>query len=187
MTATLVDRNTQFRDGELTPVPVAAGESIPAGVIVCINSGGYAVNGKEAPDLRYAGCSDGAVDNSAGADGDLFILVRMNKAFLWDHDGTVTQEYLGQRVYILDNQTVTASDGGAPAVLMAQNAVVDGNGVTDGGDATTDTTANEEGSGSKKAKKAAQDAVTPPSEDAVATRSKAGTVILIDADGVWVY
>ncbi|AHE69221.1 hypothetical protein M942_04510 [Enterobacter ludwigii] len=171
MTATLVDRNTQYRDGELTPVPVAAGENIPAGVIVCINSDGYAVNGKEAADLRYAGCSDEAVDNRAGADGDLFILVRMNKAFLWDNDGTVTQECLGQRVYILDNQTVTASGGGASAVMMAQESVADGDGAA----------------GSKKAKKAALDAVTPPAEDDVATRSRAGTVILIDADGVWVY
>ncbi|HHA2248635.1 TPA: hypothetical protein ACOEHG_003537 [Enterobacter ludwigii] len=187
MTATLVDRNTPYRDGELTPVPVAAGESIPAGVIVCINSDGYAVNGKEAPDLRYAGCSDEAVDNRDGADGDLFILVRMKKAFLWDHDGTVTQEYLGQRVYILDNQTVTASGGGASAVMMAQESVADGDGVT-GGDSTTGDAAAEDGAaGSKKAKKAALDAVTPPAEDDVATRSKAGTVILIDADGVWVY
>lgn len=187
MTATLVDRNTPYRDGELTPVPVAAGESIPAGVIVCINSDGYAVNGKEAADLRYAGCSDEAVDNRDGADGDLFILVRMRKAFLWGNDGTVTQEYLGQRVYILDNQTVTASGSAAPAAMMAQNAVVDGKSTADGGAEVTDTTANEGGTGSKKAKKAALDAVTPPSEDDAATRSKAGTVILIDADGVWVY
>lgn len=181
MTATLVDRNTPYRDGELTPVPVAAGENIPAGVIVCINSNGYAVNGQEAPDLRYAGCSDEAVDNSAGDDGDLFILVRMNKAFLWDSDGTVTQAYLGQRVYILDNQTVTATGVGAPPVLMAQNDVVAGDS-TEG-----ETSADDDTTGSKKTKKAELEAEIQLSEAVAGTRSKAGTVILIDADGVWVY
>ncbi|WP_053091656.1 MULTISPECIES: hypothetical protein [Serratia] len=186
MTATLVDRNTPYRDGELTPVPLAAGEIIPAGVIVCINTDGYAVNGKEAPDLLYAGRSEDAVDNSAGQDGDLYILVRMRKAFLWENDGTVTQASLGRRVFILDNQTVSASDGGgAPAVLMAEPGQAGGE-QTDGntGDGNEQQTAQDKKTGKAKT---AELADVPVSEDAAATRSKAGTVILLDADGVWVY
>ncbi|USS96504.1 hypothetical protein M5J15_06375 [Serratia symbiotica] len=42
MAATTKDRNTPYC--ELTPIPVAAKEKIPAGVIVCINADGYAIN-----------------------------------------------------------------------------------------------------------------------------------------------
>ncbi|MFT4465994.1 MAG: hypothetical protein ACMX3H_16995 [Sodalis sp. (in: enterobacteria)] len=50
MTATTQDRNTPYRDGELTPYPVAAKEIIPAGVIVCLKDG-YAVNGQRGEGL----------------------------------------------------------------------------------------------------------------------------------------
>lgn len=145
MAATTQDRNTPYRDCELTPVPVAAKEKIPAGVIVCINEEGYAINGKEAPGLFYAGRSDDSVDNSDGENGDQYILVRSHKAFCWENDGSITQAHLGKRACILDNQTVTADDGSAPA----------------SGDGKADATA--------------------------ATRSQAGTIIMIDTDGVWVY
>jgi hypothetical protein len=139
MAATVQDRNTPYRDGELTPVLVAKGEKIPAGVMVCLKAG-YAVNGQTGDGLLYAGCSDEAADNSNGGDGDMHILVRRHKAFLWENDGTITQSHVGQPVYVLDNQTVTA---GSPA----------------------------------------------PKGDAVAATEGvlAGTIIMLDADGVWVF
>lgn len=145
MAATTQDRNTPYRDCELTPIPVAAKEKIPAGVIVCINADGYAINGKEAPGLFYAGRADDSVDNSDGGNGEQYILVRSHKAFCWENDGSITQAHLGKRASVLDNQTVTADDGSAPAS-------------EDGKTAAT-----------------------------AATRSQAGTIIMIDTDGVWVY
>jgi hypothetical protein len=136
MAATTEDRNTPYRDCVITPVPVAKGEIIPAGVIVCVSATGFAVNGTEATGLFYLGRSEERVDNSAGADGDQFINVHSHKAFLWENDGSVEQASLGKRAYIVDNQTVGATEG------------------PDGGDAT---------------------------------RSQAGTIIMIDTDGVWVY
>ncbi|MMZ41787.1 hypothetical protein D3C81_179040 [compost metagenome] len=109
------DFNAPYRDGELTPVPVAKGELIPAGVIVCINANGYAVGGQASTDLKYAGRAEGFVDNSKGKDGDKSVLVRRKKAFRWLNDGTITQKHLGQRVFVLDNRTLTGTDGSAPA------------------------------------------------------------------------
>lgn len=138
------DFNAPYRDGELTPVPVAKGEYIPAGTIVCINAAGYAVGGQASTGLTYAGRAEEFVDNTSGADGAVHVLVRRKKAFRWLNDGTVTQAMLGQRVYVLDNRTVTGTGGSSPA---------------------------------------SEDGKTPAVE---ASHSKAGTVILLDADGVWV-
>ncbi|KGT95306.1 hypothetical protein NG99_04615 [Erwinia typographi] len=145
MTATTTPRNTPWRDAILTPVGVAKGETIPEGAIVCINADGYAVNGKADATLKFGGCAAESVDNSTGADGDITILVRTNKAFRWDQDGTITQANLLDRAYVLDNQTVTATDGSTPA---------------------------------------SDDGKTPATE---ATNCKAGSIIMIDADGVWIY
>ncbi|WP_158780713.1 hypothetical protein [Pantoea sp. BAV 3049] len=143
MTAITAPRDTPFRDCILVPLPVAKGESIPMGAIVCVNSEGYAVNGKADATLKYAGCADESVDNSAGENGAQFINVRANKAFKWASDGTITQTNLLDRAYILDNQTVTATDGSAAA-----------------------------------------DGDTPAVK---ASHAKAGSIILIESDGVWIY
>lgn len=145
MTAITTPRNTPWRDCILTPLPVAEGESIPEGAIVCVNSDGYAVNGKADATLKYAGCADSSVDNTKGKDGGQVINVRAKKMFRWDQDGSITQAFLLERAYILDNQTLTATDGSAPA---------------------------------------SEDGKTPAKE---ATNSKAGTIVMIDADGVWIY
>ncbi|MBT9431357.1 hypothetical protein JZM24_02850 [Candidatus Sodalis endolongispinus] len=141
MTATTQDRNTPYRDGELTPYPVAAKENIPAGVIVCLKDG-YAVNGQGGETLVYAGRADEAIDNRQGGNGDQHILVRRHKAFLWENDGSVKQAHVGKPAYVVDNQTVSASDCGTPA---------------------------QEGKPGKPA-----------------SRSAAGTIIMLDAAGVWV-
>lgn len=145
MTAITTPRNTPWRDCILTPLPVAKGESIPEGAIVCVNAEGYAVNGKADTTLKYAGCASETVDNSNGADGDATLNVRAKKAFRWDQDGTITRVNLLDRAFILDNQTVTATDGSAAA---------------------------------------SEDGKTPAKE---AAYSKAGTIIMVDDNGVWIY
>lgn len=113
MSAITVDRDTPWRDCILVPVPVAKGEAIPMGAIVCVNAEGYAVNGKEDATLKYAGCADEAADNTQGENGSLSVMVRANKAFKYASDGTITQAHLLTRAYVLDNQTVTAESGAA--------------------------------------------------------------------------
>lgn len=113
MSATTADRNTPHMDGKLIPVPMAAGAVIPAGVIVAANATGFATNGATATTLTYLGCSDQAVDNSAGADGAQYILVRRGKAFQFANLAAdpVTQASFGKPCYIADNQTVAATSG----------------------------------------------------------------------------
>ncbi|WP_175845145.1 hypothetical protein [Burkholderia arboris] len=133
MTATAQDRNTPYIDGEIIGVPVKANTVIRAGVIVCASAAGLAVEGVTAADLTYLGRADQYVDNSAGADSAKTVQVRRLKAFKWENLGTdaVTQAQLGKACFIVDNQTVAATDGAG-------------------------------------------------------TRSKAGIVVGVDADGVWV-
>lgn len=113
MAATTADRNTPHKDGELIAVPLAANAVIPAGVIVCANATGYGVNGSTSTTLTYLGRSDEAADNTGGADGAKSILVRRLKAFKFANDGSdpVTQARLGKACYIVDNQTVAATNG----------------------------------------------------------------------------
>lgn len=116
MAATTLDRNTPRRDGLQTPFKVAAGELIPAGVMVCVNAAGFLVNAKAATDLVYIGRADARVDNTAGQDGDAVVPVDHGRMFAWDNDGSVDQSFIGKPVYIADNHTVSATDtGSSPA------------------------------------------------------------------------
>lgn len=108
------DRQTPYRDGVLVPVPVAAGTKIFGGAQVCVNQNGMAVPGATAVNLTYAGCADAMVDNSAGIDGAVTVLVRCKGAFKWVNSlvDPVTQASQFQTVYIVDDQTVAKTNGG---------------------------------------------------------------------------
>lgn len=110
------DRNTQMKDGELIAVPVAATKKIFAGSLVAANATGYATPGAVAATLTYLGRAEETVDNTAGADGAVSVLVRRGKAFKFANStaDAVTQASLGKVCYIEDDQTVSAtSDTGA--------------------------------------------------------------------------
>ncbi|EBR9919327.1 hypothetical protein GBH04_24630 [Salmonella enterica subsp. enterica] len=125
------DFNAPYRDGELLPAPVAKGEFIPAGTIVCINTKGFAVGGSEAADLTYAGRAETFVDNTDGQDGDATVLIRRKKAFRWLNDGTITQDMLFKPVYILNNRTLAGADGAMAGSRSKAGVLVmlDGDGV----------------------------------------------------------
>lgn len=127
------DRNTQMKDGELVPVPVAASVKIFAGALVAANATGFATPGAVATTLTYLGRAEEQADNSAGAAGAISVLVRRKKAFKFKNHAAdlVVQADLGKVCYIVDDETVAKTNGAA-------------------------------------------------------TRSAAGTVIAVDADGVWV-
>jgi hypothetical protein len=107
------DRNTPFKDGELVPVSVAAATRIYAGTIVVANAAGFAEPGSTATGLAYLGRADAAVDNSAGADGAAVVLVRRGKVFKFANAAAdpVTQASFGRLAYIVDDQTVAATNG----------------------------------------------------------------------------
>ncbi|EBX3155536.1 hypothetical protein HJ50_03000 [Salmonella enterica subsp. enterica serovar Muenchen] len=125
------DFDAPYRDGELLPAPVAKGEFIPAGTIVCINVKGFAVGGSEAADLTYAGRAETFVDNTDGQDGDATVLIRRKKVFRWLNDGTITQDMLFKSVYILNNRTLAGADGATAGSRSKAGVLVmlDGDGV----------------------------------------------------------
>jgi hypothetical protein len=113
MTATTADRNTPYKDGEIIPVPVEANTVIRAGVLICANANGNAVEGSAATTLTYLGRSEASVDNTGGAAGAVFVQVRRGLLFNWANatDDPVTPASRGKLCYVEDNQTVAATTG----------------------------------------------------------------------------
>jgi hypothetical protein len=69
------------------------------------------VGGSTATGLTYLGRAEEYVDNRNGADGAKVVRVRRLNAFKWANDGSVTQAHLMKPAYIVDDQTVAATDG----------------------------------------------------------------------------
>ncbi|WP_300657540.1 hypothetical protein [Pseudomonas sp.] len=111
MPALTRDRNTPLKDAEIIPVPAAATAVIHAGAIVVANATGFAAPGTTALSLTYLGRAEESVDNSGGADGAATVLVRRLNAFKWANDGSITQAHQGKTAYIVDDQTLAATDG----------------------------------------------------------------------------
>lgn len=104
MAATTVDRNTLAKLLERQLVfDIASGQDIPAGVIVCTNAAGEAVNGSDTAALICQGRSQ---HRGKYADGDRKIEV-MRGVFCFGNDGTIAKADIGGVCTILDNQTVS--------------------------------------------------------------------------------
>ena len=102
------DRQTPRRDLGLIRVGVKANVIVLAGHIAVVDATGYAEQGKTATDLTYLGVFDETIDNTAGADGDVTVLVRTHSAFLLDNSNSdpVDQSSVGMKCYIHDSTTV---------------------------------------------------------------------------------
>lgn len=111
MVALTSDRDTPERDGKSFEFPVAAATKIFAGSLVVLNAGN-AEPGSTATGLAAVGRADESVDNSAGAAGDERVKVRRG-VFRFANDGTdtVTRSHIGGSAYVVDDQTVAATDG----------------------------------------------------------------------------
>lgn len=111
--ALTADRNTPMKDGELISVPMAANAKVFAGGIAVANATGYAAPGSLATTLTYLGRFEEFVDNTGGADGAKSVMVRRGKAFKWKNSGAdaVGQAGLGKACYIVDDETVAATNG----------------------------------------------------------------------------
>lgn len=111
--ALTADRHTPYKDGALLPMPVAASAVCFAGGLAVANASGYVAPGSTATTLTYLGRFEEHVDNSGGANGDKTVLVRRGKAFKFANSGSdpVTQASLGKVCYIVDDETVAATNG----------------------------------------------------------------------------
>lgn len=104
MAATTVDRNTfaYWIEREMV-LTLKAASVIPAGVMVCTDGTGLAVNGADTAGLKMQGRAAHAASQPAG---DTVIVVERG-IFVWANDGTIAQAAVGTLATILDNQTLS--------------------------------------------------------------------------------
>ncbi|MDC8804222.1 hypothetical protein PRZ61_12295 [Halomonas pacifica] len=131
MVATAKNRNTPSRPGWRRAAPVAAGAVCHAGAIAVGNATGFAEPASTATGLIALGVFHALADNTGGADGDLEVEIERgyfhfaNSAAADEIDRT----HIGSVCYLVDDQTVAATDGTAtrsPAGIVDD---VDDNGV----------------------------------------------------------
>lgn len=110
MAALDAPRNTPMRYGDILAFPVAADTTIHQGSLVVLD-GGYAAPGRTATGLIAIGRAETTV--TAVLAGDAMAEVRTG-TFFFDTDlaDPVTQATVGSDCYVVDDQTVAATDGG---------------------------------------------------------------------------
>jgi len=104
------DRGTQYSQGDLLAVPVAAGETIYAGSLVASNGSGYAVPASDSAGLVFEGVAVERADNSDGSDGDAEVVVRRRGRYRFDCQSALDQAALSAPAYAVDDHTVEADD-----------------------------------------------------------------------------
>lgn len=106
------DRDTPHRDGRDVGHPVKAATKVYAGALVCLDANGWAVPGATATTLKAVGRADAQADNSSGANGDLIVPVKRG-VFRFKNSGAdpIDRTYIGATAYIVDDETVAATNG----------------------------------------------------------------------------
>lgn len=124
MVALTSDRNTPYRLGDTRVQPVAAGVVIFAGSLVMRNASGFITKGATATGAVAVGRAEAKVDNSGGAAGAANVEYRQG-IFAFENAGAdpVTQAGVGKLCFVLDDQTVAATDG---AGTRSRAGIVDG-------------------------------------------------------------
>ncbi len=129
MTALTQDRHTHSQQCSPLSVPIAANAVFYAGAMVVLNPQGFAVPGMTAKDVVYVGRAEEALSNVGGANGARRIEVRRLLAFKWVNDGSITQAHLMKSAFIVDDQTVAATDGAATRSIAGRIVGIDTDGV----------------------------------------------------------
>ncbi|NPA72680.1 MAG: hypothetical protein GXO35_07610 [Gammaproteobacteria bacterium] len=105
------DRNTASQKANAIVIAMAAGAYIHAGALVVASATGFAEAGSTATGLTYLGRAEEAVDNTSGIDGATEITIMRKRAFQFKNDGSITQVNFGKECYIVDDETLAATDG----------------------------------------------------------------------------
>jgi len=109
LTALTESYDAERKDGILITYPVAAGETVYKGALVCIDADGYLVPGSDASGYAFAGVSYEKADNADGADGDATARVWKVGTYVFAAGFTAGQEDVGSEVYVVDDNTVGTS------------------------------------------------------------------------------
>lgn len=113
--ALAASRDTPVRDGTMEGHPVKAATKIFAGGLTCLDAAGWAVPGAAATTLIALGRADAVADNSAGANGAINVTVRRG-IFQWKNSAAgdaITRAEIGDNCYVVDDETVAKTNGGA--------------------------------------------------------------------------
>ncbi|CAB3764131.1 hypothetical protein [Paraburkholderia humisilvae] len=116
MTALTADRDTQNRAGARFSYPAKAGVKFFVGAIAAIDSAtGFATKGAASTTLKGAAIVQEQIDNTAGADGAANVPVKRGLWRVANSAGAdqITFKDVGSNAYIVDDQTVAKTDGGA--------------------------------------------------------------------------
>lgn len=100
--------DTPSRGGDAIALPIKAATIIYSGTLVAIDAAGWAVPASDTAGLKVIGRAEETVDNSAGANGDLRIVVARG-VFLFSNSGTnpVAQANVGATCVVEDDNTVS--------------------------------------------------------------------------------
>lgn len=110
MAALAADRNTARREKRSFVDPMAAAVKIFAGAIVVLDAAGNAKPAITATGLTARGRAEEQMDNVAGIAGAKSVRVETG-TFACGSDGTLTRANIGKTVYLVDDQTLAATDG----------------------------------------------------------------------------
>ncbi|WP_310463261.1 hypothetical protein [Sphaerotilus sp.] len=119
MAATTTNRDTRTTGSRTRVLPMAAGENIPAGVLVQVNAAGVAVNAVATAANRCVGMSQYPASNAAGIAGGKMVQVDRGVFGPFGNSAAadqITLADLGAPCYVVDNQTVakTSNTGARP-------------------------------------------------------------------------
>lgn len=110
MTALAADRNTARREARCFQDPMAASVKIFAGSIVVLDASGNAKPAVTATGLVARGRAEETVDNTTGIAGAKTVKVEKG-CFGYASDGSLTRAHIDKTVYLVDDQTIAATDG----------------------------------------------------------------------------
>ena len=113
--ALAADRNTPRREGDILSGPVAAAVMVFAGALVMRNAAGYLTKGATAVGSVGVGRAEEQVDNSSGAAGDKSLRFRPG-TFRFKNSAAadaITIAEIGDKCFIVDDETVAKTDGAA--------------------------------------------------------------------------
>jgi hypothetical protein len=127
MAALTARRLTKQSPGERFTDPVKAGVVIHEGAL-CVLDAGFLAPARTALGLRPRGVAEMRTDNATGANGAM--MATTHAGFYWlDNDASVNRTHIGGTAYMVDDQTVAATDGGGTRSAAGLIVDVDANGV----------------------------------------------------------
>ncbi len=125
------DRSTPRLQGEHDGLPVKASIKVYAGALVATTSAGYVVPAGNAAAVLIRGRAKEAVDNSAGADGDLSVRLDRGR-FRWDNSSAgdaIAAADVGSLCFAVDDHTVAKTIGAGNRLVAGKIVAVDTLGV----------------------------------------------------------